>query len=121
VNQKELERFKEKIIKMRDEVLNSKQEDRRKETYRETSGDHTYSYHIADQGSDCMENEKSFLFASLEGNVLDDLNDALMRIDNKTFGTCFMCGKDISIKRLEAVPSAKLCIDCKSGEEKEQI
>ena len=44
---------------------------------------------------------------------LGDVVAALQRIDNGTYGQCTHCGRDITPERLEAVPTAPLCIDCK--------
>ncbi len=73
----------------------------------------TYSTHM-EQGTDAMEREKTFLFASREGKFLNYLDDALKRIDKGTYGFCIQCGKLIPKARLEAVPHAQLCIECKN-------
>ncbi len=73
----------------------------------------TYSTHM-EQGTDAMEREKTFLFASREGKFLNYLDDALKRIDKGTYGFCINCGKLIPKARLEAVPHAQLCIECKN-------
>ncbi|MCI0708129.1 MAG: TraR/DksA C4-type zinc finger protein [Ignavibacteriae bacterium] len=72
----------------------------------------TYSLHM-EQGTDAMEREKTFLFASREGKFLNYLDDALKRIEKGEYGFCVDCGKLIDKERLEAVPHAQLCIDCK--------
>ena len=72
----------------------------------------TYSMHM-EQGTDAMEREKTFLFASREGKFLNYLEDALKRIEKGTYGFCTDCGKLIEKERLEAVPHAQLCIRCK--------
>lgn len=90
-------------------------------TVKEASGDlSTYSYHMADQGTDAMEREKSFYFASKTGRFLYHLDEALRRIDDKTYGKCFGCDKDIAPERLEAVPHARFCITCKEKEEQRE-
>ena len=71
-----------------------------------------YSLHM-EQGTDTMEREKTFLFASREGKFLNYLDDALRRIENGTYGFCTDCGRLIDKERLEAVPHAQLCISCK--------
>jgi RNA polymerase-binding protein DksA len=82
------------------------------------SGSHsTYTYHMADQGTDSQEREKAFLFAHREGRYLDHLDRAMERIEEGTYGVCLECGNLISKERLEAVPHARLCIECKSNEE----
>jgi RNA polymerase-binding transcription factor DksA len=79
----------------------------------------SYSYHMADQGTDAMEREKQFLMASKEGRYLWHLNEALRRLYNSpdTFGKCHQCGVAIDFERLDALPHARLCISCKEKEE----
>ncbi len=78
-----------------------------------------YSFHMADQGTDAMEREKQFLFASKEGRYLWHVNEALRRLyrSPKTFGKCHECGQDVGYERLDALPHARLCIKCKAKEE----
>ena len=79
----------------------------------------SYSFHMADQGTDAMEREKQFLFASQEGRYLWHINEALRRLYNQPdkFGHCHQCGVLIDLKRLDALPHARLCISCKEKEE----
>jgi len=90
-------------------------------TVKDASGNlSTYSYHMADQGTDSMEREKSFYFASKSGRFLYHLDQALLRIDRNEYGKCMECNKDINPERLEAVPHARLCIKCKEEEEQRE-
>ncbi len=79
----------------------------------------SYSFHMADQGTDAMEREKAFLFASQEGRFLWHIDEALRRLyrSPETFGQCHTCGEDIDFDRLDALPHARLCITCKQKEE----
>ena len=79
----------------------------------------SYSFHMADQGTDTMEREKQFLFASQEGRYLWHVNQALRRLYGSpaTFGTCHSCSEAIAFDRLDALPHARLCITCKAKEE----
>ena len=79
----------------------------------------TYSLHMADHGTDAMEREKSLFLAQRGGDYLDYLGEALQRVENGTFGVCRVCGGEIGRARLEAVPTATQCIECKSKREKE--
>ncbi len=90
------------------------------ESTRAASGDlSAYSFHMADQGTDAMEREKAFLFASKEGRQLYQIDDALRRLYRQPdgFGHCVQCGDPIHWERLEALPYATLCIACKEREE----
>ncbi len=87
-------------------------------TLQEYSGDNsTYTLHMADQGTDAQEREKAFLLASREGRYLKYLNRALEMIKEGTYGICTDCGQPIQKKRLELVPTARLCTACKIKEE----
>lgn len=81
----------------------------------------TYSLHMADQGTDAQEREKTFLLASREGRYLKYLNRALEMIKEGTYGYCTDCGQAIQKKRLELVPTARLCISCKLKEEQRRV
>ena len=79
----------------------------------------SYSFHMADQGTDAMEREKAFLFASKEGRFLYHIDQALRRLyqNPDEFGQCAECGEEIAFERLDALPHARLCIGCKEQEE----
>jgi len=51
---------------------------------------------------------------------LKKIDQALDRIKDGTFGTCDSCGDEIDVKRLEARPTATMCIDCKEEEERKE-
>jgi RNA polymerase-binding transcription factor DksA len=90
-----------------------------KQNQRDSSGDLSgYSFHMADLGTDAMEREKAFLFASAEGRALYDVDEALRRIYSGNYGLCETCQQPIAKERLEVVPGARLCIRCKQLEEK---
>lgn len=78
-----------------------------------THDNSTYASHPADQGSDAQEREMSFMFADRGGKYLEQVDEALKRIDQGTYGKCMSCGDKITVERLRVVPTAKLCKDCK--------
>lgn len=100
------------------EDLGTLQNQSMKTTSAESSGDLTYSDHMPDLGSAAMEREKAFLFASRDGVYLEQIEDALGRIEKGTFGVCRVCGCEIPRARLEAVPTTKICVPCKESENK---
>lgn len=122
MNKKDREHFKSVLMQMRREL--SGQIDQAKETdmnatVRDAAGDHSgYSFHMADQGTDSMEREKTCFYAQRDNHALQDVIDALDRIESGTFGACVECGEKINSERLEAVPYATLCVQCKSNLEK---
>jgi DnaK suppressor protein len=112
----DLEFFRKIIMEKRKEIL--EELDTLKESMMDTttgeyiSENSTYSLHM-EQGTDAMEREKTFLFASRESKFLNYLDDALQRIDRGEYGRCTDCEKLIEKERLEAVPHAQLCLRCK--------
>lgn len=87
-------------------------------TLKESTGDlSSHSYHMADQGTDAMEREMAFMMSSKSGRLIYHIDEALRRIEDGSYGKCFKCKKQISVARLEAVPHARFCIECKEAEE----
>lgn len=88
-----------------------------RELLSDASGENAYRDHMADQGSATFERE---LDLTLEGAVRENLSDVVAAIDRVaagTYGVCERCGADIPVERLEALPTARLCLSCKAAEE----
>ncbi|MDZ7725673.1 MAG: TraR/DksA C4-type zinc finger protein [candidate division KSB1 bacterium] len=121
MNKEKLAFYRELILKKREDLMKSLDHLKSSglnNSVRDESGEHSaYAFHMADQGTDTMDREQQYMFASREQNYLYHLNLALERIEEGDFGVCVSCGEDISHDRLEAVPHARLCIKCKSQEE----
>ena len=79
----------------------------------------SYPFHMADQGTDTIEQEKNFLLASQTGRLLLHIDEALRRLyrSPETFGRCESCGRVIAYERLDALPYARTCAACKKREE----
>ena len=83
---------------------------------------------MAEQGTDAMEREKTFLYAQRENKFLGYLEDALKRIDAGTYGICVECVEEpqflcetcplVPKPRLEAVPHSQLCLPIKQKQER---
>ncbi len=111
----ELEYFRDIIIKKRDEAekeLESLQSSLR-DSMENASDESAYSFHMADAGTDAQEREKTYMLFNRTKKFIRYLDDALKRIDNKTYGVCKVTGKKISKGRLEAVPHTQLSIEAK--------
>ena len=129
---KDLEHFKDIILNKRDEILEQLQ-NLREQMLDPTTGEYInenspYSLHMAEQGTDAMEREKTFLYAQRENKFLGYLEDSLKRIENGTYGICVACIEEpqhlcptcplIPKERLEAVPHSQLCLPMKQKQEK---
>lgn len=116
----ELEKYEKLLLKKREELAEQlkRSKEMRDATTKDATGDlSSYSYHMADQGTDNMEREKAFMFASKSGRLLYHIDEALRRLRKGEYGKCQSCGKPIQKARLEAVPHARLCLECKESEE----
>ncbi len=113
----DLKRFKELILTKRQEML--EELDNLKESIMDvTTGEYVsessnYSLHM-EQGTDAMEREKTFLFASRGSKFINQLDEALMRIESKSYGVCKVCNLLVPKERLEAVPTAQTCAEYKN-------
>lgn len=76
--------------------------------------------HLADDGSSVMEQERIGTMSEDFRDLLRQIDDALTRLDNGTYGTCLRCGKLINPERLEAVPYVEYDIECQSILERER-
>ncbi len=77
----------------------------------------TNDNHLGDAASGTLDREIDYTLEENSEQVLGEIDAALKRIDDGTYGICTNCGQPIAAERLEAVPWATLCIDCKRKEE----
>ncbi len=85
---------------------------------REASGDlSAYTLHMADMAADTYERELSMNIVSSEQELLYQIDDALKRIDDGSYGVCIQCNKPITMSRLKAVPYASMCVACQRTKE----
>ena len=95
---------------MKDETLSKSR--------KEASGDlSTMPLHMADIGSENYDQEFTLGLVESEEEELKEIDLALERVENKSFGICETCSKPITRSRLKAKPHARLCIACKREEE----
>ncbi len=118
----EVKDFRESLQKLRDRVvdeINFLAGDNLNRSQRESSGDlSSYSFHMADHGTDNFDREFALNLVSSEQDVIYEIDDALRRLQMGTYGACEKCSELIAKPRLKAQPFAKLCIKCQSEAEK---
>jgi RNA polymerase-binding protein DksA len=76
-----------------------------------------YDEDLADVASDTFEREKGFAIENSVQDLLTQVEEALGRLEEGTYGICEVCGQPIHPDRLRALPYARLCINCKAREE----
>lgn len=117
-------KFKKLLLDLRDHLIdgvNFLASDNLKRSNREASGELSgYSLHMADAGTDNFDREFALSLVSNEQDALYEIEEALKRLETGSFGVCQMCEKLIRKERLEAVPFARMCVQCQSCLEKDK-
>lgn len=123
LSKQELGVYKEKLINLREDILNQIKDisdDTLMKSQKDISGDMSgYSLHMADMASDNYDREFSLGIVSSEREVLFEINEALKRIEEGTYGICQISGKPISKIRLNAIPHARYSKEVMEKLEKE--
>jgi RNA polymerase-binding protein DksA len=84
----------------------------------ETGEDAVYDNHLADTATETYDRELDYTLEENSEHVLAEIDAALKRIDDGTYGICTNRGEQIPLERLEALPYATLCIDCQREQER---
>jgi len=79
----------------------------------------SYDQHQADMGTETFEREKDLSILEQVEAELADVEHAMRRLDDGTYGTCEVCGSAIPDERLEALPAARLCLEHQAQAERE--
>lgn len=109
---KGLKRVEEKLREQREELLAQKEAIERAKS--EESG--TPEADVADVGLATFNRERDLSLMENIRGLLDQIEEALERIEKGNYGSCESCGKKIEAARLKALPYASLCIECKKRE-----
>ncbi|HTW91315.1 MAG TPA: TraR/DksA C4-type zinc finger protein [bacterium] len=72
----------------------------------------THRTHSADQGTENYQREMASRFKTIETDTLRQIEDALERVANGTYGVCVSCGGAVPKARLDIVPHARFCMKC---------
>ena len=111
----DMEHFKELLLEKRREILRNVSEiedEALKKSRLDASGDlSSMPIHMADLGTDNYEQEFVLGLMDSERKLLREIDDALQRIEEGTYGTCEGTGKPIPKARLEAQPWARYCVE----------
>lgn len=78
-------------------------------------------YDEIDQAAADIEQSMRMRLCNREMLYIKKIEEALRRIENGTFGECEECGEEIEIRRLEARPTATLCVFCKEEQERKEV
>ena len=116
MRKREKDKFRAMLLQLRKEITREIQQDVQEGREGE-AGDGRDTYDIA---SDERDREISLLLSDRERRKLQQIDDALHRLESEDFGMCEECGGEIATGRLEAMPFTRLCVTCQSEFEQAQ-
>ena len=113
---------KKKIMELENKLINIKKEREKSlnndhlglgESIRDNASElSSYDNHPGDLGTETFEAEKNFSFRNNDKFIIAEVDEALRKIKNGTYGLCEHCGKEITEERLDIIPYTRLCISC---------
>ncbi len=113
---------KERLLALRDSILDSMAGVAKDNLRARAEGSEASAFgmHQADAGSDAYDRDFALSLLSQEQDALYEIEEALKRLEAGTYGVCEMSGKEIPEARLEAIPFARLTVECQSQVEKQR-
>ena len=83
--------------------------------------DSDVSHDPVDKAANSYTKEFLFSLSNTERDILQQVDEAIARLDGRRFGTCASCEEEMNLKRLEAVPWARFCLSCQEKQESGQL
>ena len=113
MDQKKLKSYRERLVLKKQEILEAYNKNK---TYGKEA-DEDGAQDIADKASNSYTKEFLFSLSNSERDMLQLVDEAIVRLNGKRFGVCVVCEGEMERKRLDAVPWAKHCISCQEKQE----
>ena len=116
----DLERFRRELTSERERLRGALEAVNHEGSLSEETGELSTGSadHLGDHATEMFMRELDGGLGENAEHLLGEIDAALKRIDEGTYGTCVVCGREIGEERLEAVPYATLCIDDKRRQER---
>jgi DnaK suppressor protein len=109
-----LEQERSRLTDLRDSLAEATED-----VERDPTGDPSAGGHVADAGSDMFERSRDLSIVEDMDSQLADIEHAVARMDNGSYGTCEACGRPIDPARLEARPAARFCVEDQASAERD--
>jgi DnaK suppressor protein len=115
------DRFRAALLEERNRIsaaLDNLHEETAGTLYDDAGEETAYDNHLGDTATETYDRELDYTLEENSEHLLGEIDAALKRIDEGTYGICTNCGEQIPAERLEARPWATLCIDCQRDRER---
>jgi len=113
----EWQKFYQHLMELRDQLL-AQMNGLAKESAQEMAG---YSLHMADSGTDNFDRDFALSLLSADQDSVYEIEEALKRIEKKTYGICELTGKPIPKARLEAIPWTRFTVEAQAQLERDGV
>lgn len=120
LSKEELNYFEKRLVKLKEETIQMA-EDSHPSSFEDYGELTSYDNHFADTATQLEERERQRVLHDTANNLLEEVNEALERINNGTYGVCVDTGKPIPFERLMALPYAKRTVEAQKEQEKEKV
>ena len=118
MNKREMQKFEKTLLAERERLVRGIRKLEEDTLYQPASDNTADLTSYAEVGTDNFDRETALNIASTEAERLREVNEALGRIKDGTFGICGSCNAEIPKKRIEFYPAARHCVECQSKIEK---
>ena len=121
MDKKQLQLYKKLLIKLKENIVHdiknmtSVESGSAKDSSVDVS---SHALHMADVATDMYDREFNLGLASNDRELLSRIEDALKRIQDRSYGNCVGCKKPITVARLKAIPYTEHCLKCQESMEK---
>ena len=114
----EIEKYRKKLLEIRQdlerEIRGTESQNDRRDGFHVNVADEDFDEQGGDAASETVERSRMLAIVGNLRDMRDSVNEALAKIENGTYGKCDVCSKTIPKKRLDALPHATMCTDCRS-------
>ena len=119
MDKRQMNHFRDQLLRLKENILHdiknmtNVNSTHSKESVDDAGGGH--GLHMADVATDMYDKEFNLNLAANDKELLNKIDAALLRVDEKLFGKCSICKKNIPLVRLKAIPYTETCLKCQEG------
>ncbi|MTH54284.1 TraR/DksA family transcriptional regulator [Bacillus mangrovi] len=119
LSKEQMNQLKQQLLDMKNEIEEKPDDEQLDQSLSESTGEISggLENHPADQGTEVYDRERQQTFNEIDEDVLNEINGALERMDEGTYGICEETGKEIPFERLEALPYARRTVAAQEQED----
>jgi RNA polymerase-binding protein DksA len=113
MDKKQRDQYKKLLLRLKENIVQDIKAMSQNGNHKDNEGDIAgHALHMADVATDMYDREFNLGLASNDRELLQKIEEALKRIEDKTFGQCSICHKSIPQARLKAIPYVDTCLKC---------